>query len=511
MGVFDYLRGLGRALLGRPTNQFVRTVELNRELSSEIHYDVMESRYENSDVYEDVALALRELGTIPPEYEPVKSLRNPVPRVVEVYAANLLQDDLLDHIETPEGSTNSVEPLKPLIRKVWEWAEWIEEAKRAFPTHGVLWLKATSSDDKTRVYPQVLDPRFIPDWEVNERGYLTYVRMEIPQEERDKDGEIINFTHVEVWHKAAGFYRVWNIFEDKDPSADFDELGPPAVDMILDVVPRGAPDPERYTGYDFIPIVFQPFRKVLGRKRGIAPYEHAITNIDRHNELVTKLHDILFPDVIWFLVPPPGPGGEPLPPVRLEGEPPTATLTEAERMGFRVVKTPVGKILRAPGGSTFESKIPQIDFASHLAAIDAEGKVVEELLIELAYYRIRELQLSGIAIDLALRDLVDRLQAARENLENKGVVRFDQMAITIAQVLGIPEFDSVGTFEDGALEHTFAERPIFSSVDQQPGIQDPNAPNGEVVVEPDAPAANTLGQSAQILAQRLGGRGQPQN
>lgn len=457
---------MGRALLGRVPSYLTQHSGARREPDAQTHYDLLQVRSQNDDVYEEVANLLKDTGDIPEGYSAIKSLRNHVPRVVDVYAANLLQDDLLDFLVTPEGSTNSVTPLKPLIQTIWNSAEWKEELRRAFPTYGTYWLKAASSEDKTRVYPQILDPRHCMDWQQNERGHLTYLRLEIPQERRDFDGETEPYTSVEIWHKEAGFYRVWHVEEDDDPSEEIEKLGAPVVSLILDKVPAGAPNPERYTGFDFVPVVHRPFKRIFGKKRGVTPYEHALPNIDRLNELITKLHEILFPEIVWFLIPPPGPEAEPLAPIRIEGEPEPQMLTEAEQRGFRVVKTPVGKIMRAPGGSQLEPKIPSIDFASHLAVVQEEAKVIEEMLIELAYYRIRELQLSGIAVDLALRDLADRIKAARQNME-RGLVHFNQMAITIAQVLGIDGFQAVGTFEDGALDHEFEDRPVFPSADTE--------------------------------------------
>lgn len=503
MGLWDYLRGVGNAVIGRTTSAMMLEAP-RRETDSQTHYDLLQVRAQNDDVYEEVANALKDTGQIPDGYAAIKSLRNHIPRVVDVYAANLLQDDLLDFLETPEGSTNSVEPLRPLISTIWQWSEWEEELKRAFPTYGTYWLKAASSEDGTRVYPQILDPRHCVDWEENERKYLTYLRVQIPQERRDlATGEIENFTSVEVWSKEGLFYRVWHVEEDDDPGADLEKLGVPLIDLILDVVPPGVVDATRYTGFDFIPVVHRPFKRIFGKKRGVTPYEHALPNIDRINELVTKLHEMLFPEVVWFLIPPPGPESTPIAPIKIAGEAQPADLSEAERQGFKVVKTPVGKIMRAPGGSQLDPKIPAIDFASHLSVIQDEASVIEEMLIELAYYRIRELQLSGIAIDLALRDLVDRIKSARQNME-RGLVQFNQMAITIAQVLEIPEFLSVGTFEDGALDHTFADRPVFPSVDADNEAQlNPDGTPEELDVEPDAPGADSTGRAAQILADRF--------
>lgn len=453
MGVWEWMRGVGNAVLGRT---YAYPISLRKEPDNYQYYDSLDIRYENQD-YERLADLLKETGDIPPGFEAIKSMRNPVNRQVEVYAANLLTEDLLEHLALPEGSEARVGPLRGLIRQVWAWSEWKEEARRAFPTHGELWLRAASSDDGLRVYPQILDPRHVTDFDENERGYLTYLRLDIPQERRDGD-DTEDFLYVEVWDKEKGTYDVYH-GEDAEPGDKIEDLGPPVKSMVLGRKPNGGG--ERFTGYDFIPVVHVRFKRVLGKKRGVTPYAHALNNVDRLNELVTKLHDMLFPDVVVVITREGmGGDGEPLPPIQLEGLEAQTALTEAERVGFMVVEVTGQKMIRLPSGAKLDYKIPPIDFGSHLAVIEGEEREVERLCVELAYYRLRELELSGYAIELTLRDLVDRIKAARQNLE-RGLVRFNQMAITIGQVLGIEGFSSVGTFEEGALDHAFADRDVF--------------------------------------------------
>lgn len=460
MRLWDYLKGLGRALVGR--NQSARVSAHDRqEPDLYQRYGALDARYDNAD-YEELTELLKDTGEIPKGYEAVKSLRNPVPRVVEVYAANLLEEDLLEHLEQPEGSTASVEALKPLLKKVYDAAEWQEEARRAFPGHGELWHKAVGVPDPDaalrRVYPQIIDPRYVSDFDEDERGYLTYLRIDIPQERRKADGETEPYLYVEVWDKERATFKVYEGDEDATPGEDLDDLTLKNR-MTLGTAPNG--DGERFTGFDFIPVVHYRFKRVLGRKRGVPPFEHALANIDRLNELVTKLHSIMFPDVAVVITREGvGPDGTPLPPIELEGYEAQAALNEAERMGFKVIEVSGEKVLRLPAGSNLDYKIPPIDFASHLAIIQEEQSEIERLLVELAYYRMRELELSGYAIELSLRDLLDRIKAARKNFE-KGLVRFDQMAISVGQAIGAEGFDSVGRFEDGALDHAFAERDIF--------------------------------------------------
>lgn len=460
MRFWDYLKGIGRALAGR--NQSARaTSQDGQEPDLYQHYGALDARLENAD-YKEITELLKDTGLIPKGYEAIVSLRNAVPRVVEVYAANILEEDLLEHLELPEGSSGNVEALKPLLKKVYDAAEWQEEARRAFPGHGELWHKAVGVPDpdpaKRRVYPQIIDPRYVTDFDEDERGYLTYLRIDVPQERRKADGEVEPYLYVEVWDKARATFAVYEGDEDATPGEDLDELTPKQR-MTLGNAPNG--DGERFTGFDFIPVVHYRFKRQLGRKRGVTPFAHAIPNIDRLNELVTKLHSVMFPDVAVVVTREGvGPDGTPLPPIELEGYEAQTALTEAERMGFRVIEVSGEKMIRLPAGASLDYKIPPIDFASHLAIIAEEQAEIERALVELAYYRLRELELSGYAIELALRDLLDRIKAARKNFE-KGLVRFDQMAISVGQAIGAEGFDSVGRFEDGALDHAFAERDIF--------------------------------------------------
>jgi hypothetical protein len=460
MSFTGYLRGIWNAMLNRTTQgqEYISPWEHHatyNEISA--RYNGFDARYENSD-YEELTKALKDANQLPDGFQAIKSLRNPINRVAEVYAANTLEHDLVEHVIPDKDNPVNVELLKPLITKVWKGAEWKEEARRAYPVHGELWLKVASSEDKERVYPQIINPRHVIEFDKDERGFLTYLRIDIPRDRRTEDNEIEEYLYVEVWDKESSTLQIWED-EDASPGTDVDDLKG-LIRTVSLTEEQGTS--ERFTGYDFIPVVHIPFRKVLGKKRGMPPYEHVITNVDRLNELVTRMHSMMFPDTVWVLGRT-GPEGEPLAPIQLEGLDAEAALTEAEQQNIKVITVNNERIIRLPANASFEPKIPSLDFAGHGQAINDEVAEIERELPELAYYRIRELELSGYAIELTLKDLIDRVREARSNLE-RGLVRFNQMALTIGRVIGLEDFSGVGDFKAGALDHMFEDRDVFTPV-----------------------------------------------
>jgi hypothetical protein len=97
-----------------------------------------------------------------------------------------------------------------------------------------------------------------------------------------------------------------------------------------------------------------------------------------------------------------------------------------------------------------------------LAVLQSQLDEIAADLPELAYYQLRDRDLSGIAMETALGDALDRLLEARYNGES-ALIRVCQMCITLGQNLGL--FSGVGTYELGELDFSFAPRPALARSD----------------------------------------------
>lgn len=449
MGVF---KNLWSALWGTSSTT---TEEQYLPLEGNNQLDALRWYYENNATYDRLASVLQG-ATDAPTLKGIRGLGNPAHRVGEFYAAKLIPQDLMDDYEGPEN-------LKALIEKIDKWSNWSQRqrvASRWDAVFGNLFIKVSSSEDNTRVYRQLLEAKTITYFEKDERDFFTYLRIDTPQQRRLEDGEFESYTYTEVYDKEKLSYDAWEHDEGADAELkDIKEKGRRVVRQTLATGPTVDENGNRgeFTGFDFIPVVHTKFRDI-GNPWGLGAFSHVLEAIDSLNLALTRLDNMLFPNVHLALrANAMTPEGQPIDAPIID----SALAESITEGGIEIVDVKGTKLWRLPGLTTFESIVPPIDFGSHLSAVDQKLSHLEKDLPELAYYRLRDMQeISGRAARILLGDLIDRVREARENFL-AGYIRTNEMALTIAKVIGIQEFQSVGEFQAGALEHSFKERDIF--------------------------------------------------
>jgi len=397
-------------------------------------YRLLWAYYENNDLY---ARLRSELAYIALDDASIKALQNPAMRAVEFYPAKLWPGNLPDALPITTENERIVAP----IQQIWTWSNWAAR-KQVFARYlaclgdGLLKVAQTGAGGARRVYLQVLDPRTLTEFEEEERGYLTYIRLDVPLVKRDAEGKAAAWLRTEVWDKGPGTYRVWE--HQQTAGAALDQLGPPTITRQL-----------AEFGIDFIPIVHAKFRDV-GALRGVGCFTMALDKIDEINRMVTRLHQMLFRHnrALWALQANAADAtGRPLPAPIM----PKDSNNEVE-LGNDM-------FLSLPGHSSLTPIVPDIRYEEALHILQDYMLEVEKDLPELAYYRLRQMgELSGRAVKLLLSDAVDRALEARGNAE-AALVRADEMALTIGVRAEL--FRDIGTYEAGDLAHTFSKREIF--------------------------------------------------
>lgn len=441
------------------------------------HYDYLESAYLNTGLYERLAARAREGTEERKGLTALRSLRNPANRVVEFYAAKIRPEGWFDEdsgsgrVEYGDEATARAENLTRALRQVEEASNWGQEGRvavRQYAWAGDLFLKVSHRERDgvaSRVYRERIDPRHVVDFDKDERGYFTYLQISVPKTRRSETGgETESYVQTEVWDKTAGVYLV---YEHDENCVELRE-----VDLVerlaLSESATGTSESDGYTGYDFIPVTHAKFRDI-GAPRGMSAFGHALEGIRESDRIATKLHDMLFPEVMWVMTRQPGPGGESLPPIQLESSPDGpdrvfTRMTAGRETREGVVEVGGKQMLRLPGGADAKALIPDQDMEAHAGALAEQVKEVERELPELAYSRIRELELSGRAIRYAMMDVLDRYEEAFTNFA-ESMARLNYMALTIGQVLGLPGFSEaeIGSYgEDGRdFEHRFVSGDIF--------------------------------------------------
>ena len=287
---------------------------------------------------------------------------------------------------------------------------------------------------------QDIQPQNVRWWDADERGFLTAIRIDTMRLESVFTGEKRRHTLVEVWRKTwpdgTGGVRYWEM---------------PPGGMLAD---DGAAEPYRASsfeelGYDFIPIVWL---------RLDTPWRRQVAHIDRYNALAWQAARLNRPLAVI------GAGG-----VDSAGRPLAAPLGASDKLQalYSDEGDGVMGVLQMPGMATMEWSASPVDFG----AMNAMMAEVKQVVIDgLPEYRVATpdsglSQLAAETLQLLMNQAEQRALTMRAGLERM-VARAQMMAISIAQLAGVrPDVfgaDVIGTYEDGRIEHVFAERPVFT-------------------------------------------------
>jgi hypothetical protein len=447
----------------------------NVDRQGRLLYWIMDAYYQGNAVYD-------RLRRTEASGDNLVALRNPVQRVVESYATHVWPGTLPDALPIEALNERIIEP----IQQLWTWSNWgarKQVAIRWLALYGDLFIKVIQTEDRQRVFFQLIRPHFVTEMQRDERGVLEYIRVDVPQAIRQGD-RIVQMTHTEVWTGES--YRLW--VHDRHSEHDqvkLEDLGAPQVTNALTDF-----------GIDFIPIVHVPFRDT-GDVRGTAAVTHALDKIDESNRVATRLHETLFRHnkPTWVVgANSADKDGRPMSAPRFAGADGKVTGTVSAEMP---------DIVYLNGMASLDSLIPNINYAAALDILNAMLTDLEADLPELAFYRLRELSrtgtLSGRAVRLLLSDAVSRILEARGNAE-AGLARADMMALTIGANAGL--FPNIGAYDNGDFDHTFKDRPVIplSDIEEAEGVA---ALDGIVSVQEQLRLLSyTPEQIDQIMAER---------
>ncbi len=395
-------------------------------------YDACHDYYMSNGLYDDITKQLRANDAWG---EAMRPLRNPAHRVVEFYVSKIWAGSLDDALPILTTNPN----LLPAIKKVWQWSNF--EAKkqlfsRWFAEFGDGFLKISANDDANRVVLHILDPRWITDFTIDQRGYIQTLRLDMQIE---KDGKVVWWT--EYWTKDE--ITIW----------DGHTKGRESRDKI------GTPTKRQKNSLGFVPIVHVPFRDI-GETRGMNCFWHTVDKIDEANRVATRLHQILFRyNAPIFAVEQQRSVNDPRP------KPDKKKYTAGDTLEVN------DEVMMAlPENAKLHTLVPQLDYRAMLDILNALMDELEYDLPELKYYTVsKHGQASGVALRYLLGDAIDRVIEARGNAV-RGLIRAHQIALTIGQSLGLEGFEqsAIGTYDDQSFDHTIADVPVIplSKTDQ---------------------------------------------
>lgn len=424
---FSHLtRGLANAI---GSAEEILSAHSSNEISRRKLAQLMEAYYHNNDLYDSLTNALREAAKYG---EPLKPLRNPVFRCVEFYAFTIWPGVLPNAL--PIETDNDA--LEPVLEKIWQWSNWGSKkqlAVRQFAITGDMFIRvgdnSTNDEPATKVNMKCIKSRYISDFKVNGEGHVIAIRYEVP-----KLIDNVSKLVTEIWDKHNGM-RTWT--HDNGAHTDIERLGRPDVHVPFDQLP-----------IDFVPWVYAPFIDMGSEENGgIAPWWNSLDKIDECNRKATRMSDLMFRHnkSSWAaesnMM---DANGRPLGAPELEKE----TLSDDET------------VMYMPGMSKMTSLIPNINWSAHKAAVDDDLLEIERDLPEIRFFDLLEGgNQSGRALQISMSPAVAKAVEARANAET-ALIRAHKMAVTIGQRNNIKGFD-IGTFDDGALDHSFREREVL--------------------------------------------------
>jgi len=375
------------------------------------------------------------------EDDTTRRLRTVVNRSVEFFASKMLpgkEIKVMAYIGGELPTEGEEQPNRPLIDAI---DQVIKDSNignnkpamiRGFALYGDSFIRVRG--DKVNTYLEDISPFFVTDFDEDTRGFLTYLRIDIPVL-GDND---LPENYVEVWDAETKTLEIWQ--GQTSRTTPVKQLGQPKEVTAFSEL-----------GIDFIPVVHTKF-KDNGDPRGQGCVYHALDKIYEANRVATRLHDLLFAfgePVFVASANATDNQGRPLPAPRVE-----AVATSAPSGLTGVVGELIGRMIKLPGLTTLNSLIPNIDYADALLILNAQMEEIEKDLPELRWYSLSPTEQSassGTALKTLLGAAVDRATEARNNFMSS-LSRAFEMAITIGIYNGVFP-SSLGTFDSGDFDH----------------------------------------------------------
>lgn len=372
---------------------------------------------------------------------PWRTVYNPVPAVVAFYLAHTLAGEVevlpQQRAAAEAGSGQARDAaLLAAVGQVQERSNWMvfrHELVEAAAVEGDVFVKAAERVDEdgvvSGVYLQRLPATAIRRCEVDERGYVQALRIDIPRYDSVFGGRSREHMLVEVWDdEGVRFHEV-----EGHRTVQDDEL-PPAV----------AAQAFADLQYDFIPVVWA---------RCATPWWDVVDQIDERNRLAWLLGRLNRPLMIVSANA-----------VDSRGFPmPAPAVAEKERPAYEEVGHGAAAMMRLPGQATAAWSGAPVDFGAMQQEIAALQEHVEGSLPE--YFvaaRLQAVQVAADTLQMLLAQAGQRVLEMRWTLE-AALERAQMMALTLGQVAGLAGFapTEIGTYDAGDFGHTFAERPVF--------------------------------------------------
>jgi hypothetical protein len=433
------------------------------------HFAMLHAYYNTQQLYSRIRRGLGGSESQEQFYN-IENLRSPAFEATEFHVGHWWPGTLPEALPINESDSALNKKGRDAIQEVWKASNW-NSKKQIFARtttwagNGFIRIQQRESDGMP--YKTVLQPQYVREFKVDERGILTYLRYAYPVSRgkgRDKKKRWVTEIF-DLEREGIIKYEDWRAVDDERDT----ESSPKIVTL-------------KSMKIDFLPVVWAPFMEE-SEGMGLGVFEPHLDKIDNLNRAATRLDDMLFryDRAYWFLE---SAGltadNVEMPPPEVVGSWATmgTNLSEdekIERYGAGPQRHPDGTLtlgddvfMKTPMGWTTKQAVPAIDYQGAINIIDGHMDVLKRDMPELRYNDAIESQArdSAKVLDLQLAGAVDRAHEGRANGE-AAMIRAAQIAITIGQrsgrrspkVRGI--FESLGKYEEGDLDFVFKKRPVI--------------------------------------------------
>lgn len=380
--------------------------------------------YYNNIAYRNIATFSTRLKISGDLYKHIRSIYNPVYRLVEAYTSKVY-GGALDFEDLSRGAipvTMASEELKEAIRQLWLWSNWrIQKSLyvRDGSQLGDVFLKVVDEPEKEKVRLEVLHPGKVKDATFDAVGNIKTVEIEY---ERTEDGK--------SWYKYGEVINQesFSTFRDGKPFVYPVEMGGMGVQQWDNI-------------YGFVPMTLTK-HKDMGQKWGANAYHAQIGKIDEVNDSASLVNDQIRKavNVMWYFAG-----------VSKKTEL-TATTEEKDQLAA----------IYGPKESQPFPMVSNIDLTSAGVNIERLLAELERDMPELAMHRLRDAgNPTAPGIKAGFNDAIDRFTEA-QGVYDDGLIRATKMAVTIGGIRRYEGFQAfnIDSYANGDLEHFIQDRPI---------------------------------------------------
>ena len=419
--------------------------DFNDPDARKVRYDILWAQYENT-VYRDIHSWARTYKTRYGLYQYIRSIYNPAYRLGEFWKAHLWGGSLdLDAEEVgalPIATYN--EALRPFIAELWKWSRW-DVNKDIASLHGAIYgdtiLRVVDDTELQKVYLEMVYPGLVTDLEKDPFGNIKAYTIE---EERLHP---VNQSQAVVYKETAereGQNVVYKTYLNDSPYAWNGEA------------------PEWAEPYGFIPMVHIQHNDV-GFDWGWSELHPARSKMHELDDLASLLSDQVRKAVHssgYAFVGAKKPETSPTP----SSYSTRRTTEKSASLGKPELGREEANAYYLPNPEArVEPVILPLEVEGFLMHVQEILKDFERDYPELKFDALRvQGEVSGRALRVARQPVETKVMQRRGNYDD-GLKRVLQMAVTIGGLRNIFPGINLDSYERGALEFSFADRPVFSN------------------------------------------------